>query len=196
MIAKRIFDIVVSLMAICCLIVPSLIIIIFVVTGSRGGAFYRQERVGRNEKLFRLLKFRTMYSGSDKKGLLTVGSSDSRITSVGRFLRKTKIDELPQLLNIFVGHMSFVGPRPEVPKYTSMYNDQQRRVFCVKPGLTDLASIVYINESDLLGAQPDPEQFYIDVVMPSKLELNIQYIESRSFFGDLRIIFKTLSKLF
>ncbi len=196
MIAKRLFDFLVSFVAICFLLLPGFIIAIIVAFGSKGGAFYRQIRVGKNEKLFKLLKFRTMYSGSDKKGLLTIGSNDNRVTMIGRFLRKTKLDELPQLINIFVGHMSFVGPRPEVLEFTILYNNQQRKVLSVRPGLTDVASIAFINESEILGAQQNPRQYYIDVVMPAKLVLNIEYINNRSFFKDIGIILKTIARIF
>lgn len=196
MIAKRFFDFLVSFVAISLLLLPGFVIAVIVALGSKGGAFYRQIRVGKNEKLFKLLKFRTMYSGSDKKGLLTIGSNDNRVTNIGRFLRKTKLDELPQLINIFLGHMSFVGPRPEVPEFTQLYNNQQRKVFSVRPGLTDVASIAFFNESEILGAQQNPRQYYIDVVMPAKLELNIHYINNRSFFKDIGIIVKTIARLF
>ncbi len=196
MIAKRFFDFLVSFVAISLLLLPGFVIAVIVALGSKGGAFYRQIRVGKNEKIFKLLKFRTMYSGSDKKGLLTIGSNDNRVTNIGRFLRKTKLDELPQLINIFLGHMSFVGPRPEVPEFTQLYNNQQRKVFSVRPGLTDVASIAFFNESEILGAQQNPRQYYIDIVMPAKLELNIEYINNRSFFKDIGIIVKTIARLF
>ncbi len=196
MIAKRLFDFLVSFVAICFLLLPGFIIAIIVAFGSKGGAFYRQIRVGKNEKLFKLLKFRTMYSGSDKKGLLTIGSNDNRVTMIGRFLRKTKLDELPQLINIFVGHMSFVGPRPEVLEFTILYNNQQRKVLSVRPGLTDVASIAFFNESEILAAQQNPRQYYIEVVMPAKLVLNIEYINNRSFFKDIGIILKTIARIF
>lgn len=196
MIAKRLFDIVVSFFAICCLLIPGVLIAVIVAAGSKGGAFYKQIRVGKNEKIFRLIKFRTMYVGSDKLGTLTIGSADKRITRFGTFLRKSKLDELPQLINILVGHMSFVGPRPEVPEFTALYNDKQRAVFKVRPGLTDVASIAYINESEILEAHDNPRQYYIDVVMPAKLELNLQYISNRSFMKDIGVIFKTIVRLF
>jgi len=195
MIGKRLFDVFFSLTAILVLLIPGLILAIVIVVESRGGAFFRQERVGRNEKNFRLLKFRTMYIGSDSKGLLTVGSSDSRVTGFGKFLRKSKLDELPQFINILIGHMSFVGPRPEVPKYVALYNDEQKKVLSVRPGLTDYASLKYINESDLLAQQAEPEKFYIETVMPEKLSLNLKYISNMSFGTDVKIIFRTLLKI-
>lgn len=195
MIGKRLFDLTFSFAAILFLLTPGLFLALAIVLGSSGGAFYRQVRVGRNEKLFRLLKFRTMYSGSDAKGLLTVGSADKRVTGIGKFLRKTKLDELPQLFNILFGQMSFVGPRPEVPKYVALYSEDQKRVLSVRPGLTDYASLEYINESDLLAQQPDPEKFYIETVMPAKLSLNLKYINEMGCSTDLKIIFRTLFKI-
>ncbi|MGD9493720.1 MAG: sugar transferase [Bacteroidales bacterium] len=195
MIGKRLFDLFFSFFSILILLIPGLILALIIVIESRGGAFYRQVRVGRNEKLFRLMKFRTMFSGSDSKGLLTVGSTDSRVTGFGRFLRKSKMDELPQMLNIFAGHMSFVGPRPEVPKYVAMYSDEQKNVLRVRPGLTDYASLEYINESDLLAKQSEPERFYIETVMPAKLSLNLKYIKEMSCATDMKIIFRTLFKI-
>jgi lipopolysaccharide/colanic/teichoic acid biosynthesis glycosyltransferase len=195
MTGKRLFDVFFSLTAILILLLPGLILAVIIIAGSRGGAFYRQVRVGKNQKHFRLLKFRTMFTGSDSKGLLTIGSSDSRVTRTGKFLRKTKLDELPQLLNILAGDMSFVGPRPEVPKYVALYNDEQKKVLSVRPGLTDYASMEYINESDLLAQQSDPEKFYIETVMPEKLNLNLKYISDMSFGTDIKIIFRTLFKI-
>ncbi len=195
MIGKRLFDLFFSFLAILVLLVPGLILAFIILIGSRGGAFYRQVRVGRNGKHFRLLKFRTMFTGSDSKGLLTIGSADSRVTRPGKFLRKTKLDELPQLLNILAGDMSFVGPRPEVPKYVELYNDKQKKVLSVRPGLTDYASMEYINESDLLAQQENPEQFYIDTVMPAKLSLNLTYIADMSFRTDIKIIVRTILKI-
>ncbi len=195
MIGKRLFDLFFSFFAILILLIPGLILALIIVFESRGGAFYRQVRVGRNEKPFMLLKFRTMFCGSDSKGLLTVGSADSRVTGFGKFLRKSKMDELPQMLNILAGHMSFVGPRPEVPKYVAMYSDEQKMVLSVRPGLTDYASLEYINESDLLAQQSDPERFYIETVMPDKLNLNLRYIKEMGCATDLKIIFRTLKRI-
>lgn len=137
-----------------------------------------------------------MRPDSDKKGLLTVGSKDNRVTKVGYFIRKYKIDELPQLINVLVGDMSFVGPRPEVPKYVEMYNEEQRKVLSVRPGITDYASIEYRNENDILAKSDNPEQTYIDEVMPAKLKLNLQYISDMSLITDLKIIFRTIFKIF
>lgn len=195
MIGKRLFDLFFSFFSILILLIPGLLLSLIIVLESRGGAFYKQVRVGLNEKPFKLLKFRTMFDGSDNKGLLTVGSADSRVTGFGRFLRKSKMDELPQMINILAGHMSFVGPRPEVPKYVAMYSDEQKKVLSVRPGLTDYASLEYINESDLLVQQSDPEMFYIETVMPAKLGLNLKYIKEMGCATDLKIIFRTLFKI-
>lgn len=193
---KRLFDILFSLAGLLILLPFLLLIAILVALGSKGGVFYLQERVGRHGKNFRLFKFRTMQSGSDKKGLLTVGGRDPRITSTGYFLRKYKLDELPQLLNVFFGSMSLVGPRPEVRKYVELYTDEQKKVLQVKPGITDYASLEYFNENDLLARSSDPEQTYIKEVMPAKLELNKKYISEAGLYTDLKIIFRTIGRIF
>ena len=163
---------------------------------SRGGVLFKQRRVGKEDEDFFILKYRTMAVNSDKNGLLTVGARDRRITRVGYFLRKYKLDELPQLFNVLSGDMSFVGPRPEVRKYVDMYNAEQRKVLTVKPGITDYASIEYSNENELLAKSRNPEQTYIDEIMPHKLKLNLKYIEEKGFFTDVKIIFRTISKVF
>ena len=161
---------------------------------SKGGVFYKQIRVGKNEKEFGLLKFRSMRKNSDKAGQLTVGQ-DSRVTKVGRFIRKYKIDELPQLINIIKGDMSVVGPRPEVPKYVRLYNKEQLQVLSVLPGLTDYASIEYLDEQKVLGEAEDPEKAYIEDVMPKKLALNLKYINDQSVGLDIQLIFRTIAKI-
>ncbi|MAR68282.1 MAG: glycosyl transferase [Crocinitomicaceae bacterium] len=192
---KRLFDILSSFFVLIHIWPFMLIIAMLVVFSGRGGVFFTQKRVGRNEKEFKLYKFRTMRLDSEQKGQLTVGGDDPRITKAGRFLRRFKLDELPQLLNVLAGSMSVVGPRPEVSKYTNMYTPEQKKVLSVRPGLTDYASIEYIDENDLLGQSQDPEKTYIDEVMPAKLKLNLKYIEEQGFLTDLRIIFKTLGKI-
>ncbi|HOK37338.1 MAG: sugar transferase [Bacteroidales bacterium] len=193
---KRIFDIVFSFIGIIILLPIFILISLIILFDSKGGIFYRQTRVGKNNKDFKIFKFRTMYPDSDKKGLLTVGSRDNRITKPGYFLRKYKLDELPQLFNVFIGDMSFVGPRPEVRKYVEMYNDEQKKVLSVRPGITDYASIEYRNENDILAKSKNPEQTYIKEIMPAKLELNLKYIREKSTITDLKIIFKTILKIF
>jgi len=196
MIIKRLFDIVFSLIGIIILLPFYLIIAILIITDSKGGAFYIQQRVGRHNKDFNLLKFRTMRPDSDKKGLLTVGERDRRITKIGYVLRKYKMDELPQLFNVFLGSMSFVGPRPEVRKYVDMYNETQMKVLNIKPGITDFAAIKYFNENKILARLIDPEKKYIDEVMPAKLSINLDYVNNRSFFMDIKILVKTFLKIF
>ena len=194
--AKRLFDIVASFIGLIILSPFLFIISIIVLLSSPGGIFYRQVRVGKNGKDFRLWKFRSMRPDSDKKGLLTVGGRDPRVTGIGYFLRKFKLDELPQLINVLVGDMSLVGPRPEVRKYVNMYTPDQLRVLDVRPGITDYASIEYSNENELLAKSADPEKTYIEEVMPAKLKLNMKYIEEKSFGTDVKIIFKTIGKIF
>lgn len=155
-----------------------------------------QKRVGKNGKDFSLLKFRTMRPDSDKKGLLTVGMRDSRITRTGYFLRKYKLDELPQLFNVLTGDMSLVGPRPEVRKYVDMYNEEQKKVLSVQPGITDYASIEYVNENEVLARSSNPEQTYINEIMPHKLELNLKYIREKGMATDLKIIIRTIGRIF
>ena len=192
---KRAFDLISCTLALLLLLPFGIVVALCIVCGSKGGVFYRQTRVGRNNKDFKLLKFRTMRPNADRQGLLITVGEDSRITRIGKFLRKYKIDELPQLLNIIKGDMSVVGPRPEVRRYVELYDERQRRVLSVRPGLTDYASLQYISESDLLAGSDNPEKTYIEEIMPAKLELNLQYIEKQSFAEDLRIIFKTLASI-
>lgn len=187
----RFFDILFSALALVILLPLWLIVALAIAIESRGGVFYRQVRVGRGNQDFKLYKFRTMCVGSDKKGLITVGGHDNRITKVGYFLRKYKIDEFPQLINVLKGDMSLVGPRPEVRKYVEMYSPEQMKVLSIRPGITDYASIEYVNENEVLGASDDPEKTYIEEVMPAKLELNLKYIQNHSLSEYFKIIFKT-----
>lgn len=188
-------DIFFSLIGLIVLFPLFLVIALIITLDSKGGVFYKQTRVGKDGKDFKLFKFRSMAVGSDKKGLLTVGGNDSRITKPGYFIRKYKIDELPQLINVFIGDMSLVGPRPEVRKYVDLYNEEQQKVLSVQPGITDYASIAYINENEVLGNSENPEKTYIEEVMPSKLKLNLKYIEEKSIVTDIKIIFKTIAKI-
>jgi len=192
---KRIFDVLSSLIVLVVLFPVFIIISILIVLNSRGGVFYLQVRVGKDEKNFKLIKFRSMRRASDKSGQLTVGN-DLRVTSIGKFIRRSKIDEFPQLLNVIAGDMSVVGPRPEVPKYVKLYTTEQKEVLRVKPGLTDYASIEYMDEQVILGKSDDPEQTYIKEIMPAKLKLNLKYISERNFFLDLKLIMKTILKIF
>ena len=192
---KRCFDVVSSLTGIILLFPVLFILWLCIRLESSGGGFYRQVRVGKDGEDFRLWKFRTMQTGSDKKGLLTIGGRDSRVTRIGFYLRKYKLDELPQLINVLVGDMSIVGPRPEVRKYVELYSQDQRKVLSVKPGITDYASIEYSNENELLAQSESPEKTYIEEVLPAKLELNLKYINDQSFFTDIKIIFHTIGKI-
>ncbi|NCO54516.1 MAG: glycosyl transferase [Bacteroidetes bacterium CG02_land_8_20_14_3_00_31_25] len=193
---KRFTDIFLSFLAILVLLPFMFVISLIVNFESIGGFFYFQQRVGKNGKDFKLIKFRTMYVGADKNGLITVGTNDKRITGFGKFLRKFKLDELPQLFNVIIGDMSIVGPRPEVRKYVNLYNSEQLKVLSVHPGLTDYASIIYIEENKILSESDDPEKMYVEKIMPHKLELNLKYIKNQTFFTDLKIIFETIFKIF
>lgn len=188
---KRIFDLFFSLLGIIILSPIYCIIAILIKLDSKGDILYKQERIGKDEIPFYVLKFRTMVPNAFTKGALTVGSRDPRVTKVGFYLRKYKLDELPQLFNVLFGEMSFVGPRPEVKKYTDLYDQNQKMVLSVKPGITDYASIEYRNENDLLAQSDNPEKLYIEEIMPHKLELNLKYIRNRNIFKDVEIIFLT-----
>lgn len=192
---KRLFDIICSLVGIIFLFPVFLIIVLAIVINSGFPIFYFQTRVGKSNRDFKLFKFRTMHTDADKKGLLTVGGRDPRVTPVGYYLRKFKLDELPQLFNVLFGSMSLVGPRPEVRKYVDMYNEEQKRVLEVKPGITDYASLEYINENELLAKSENPEQTYINEIMPAKLKLNMRYIEETGLLTDLTIITRTVQKI-
>ncbi len=192
---KRAFDILASSSVLVLFSPFWLIISLAILLDSKGGIFFRQQRVGRHGELFWLYKFRTMRPESEKKGQLTVGK-DKRITKVGEFLRKYKLDEIPQLLNIIKGEMSVVGPRPEVPKYVALYTEEQRKVLQMRPGLTDYASLEYINEAEILGRSDNPERTYIEELMPRKLELNLKYIaDFEGIQTDLKLIFNTIAKI-
>lgn len=188
---KRVFDIFFSFIGVLILLPFYFLISLSIILDSKGGIIYKQERVGLNGVIFKVYKFRTMFPDSFSKGALTVGNRDPRITNVGYFLRKFKLDELPQLFNVLFGQMSFVGPRPEVKKYTDLYTDTQRNVLSVRPGITDYASIKFRNENDLLSKCDNPEQFYIDEIMPEKLKLNMVYINDNNVLKDINIIFNT-----
>ena len=193
---KRLFDVLFSFIGLVVLAPVLLMIALAIVVESRGGIFYIQDRVGKGNRDFKLIKFRSMVLGSDKKGLLTVGNKDSRITTIGSFIRKYKLDELPQLFNVLRGDMSLVGPRPEVRKYVDLFTKEQLKVLDVKPGITDYASIEYFNENEILANSEHAEQTYLEEVMPHKLELNQKYLANPSLAHDIKLIFKTLKKVF
>ena len=190
---KRIFDIFFSFSGLLLLSPLFLVLAVWISMDSRGGVFYRQLRVGRGNRDFRLIKFRSMRTDADKAGLITVGGHDPRITRSGYFIRKYKLDELPQLINVLKGDMSFVGPRPEVRKYVDMYTPEQLHVLDVRPGITDESSIRYRNENELLATADDPERFYIETVMPDKLRINLEYVQNHSLWGDIKLIFRTFA---
>ena len=192
---KRCFDIIVSLIAIIILLPILLLIALWIKIDSRGSIIYKQIRVGKGGRDFGIFKFRTMHPDSDIKGLLTVCGRDPRITNAGYLLRKYKLDELPQLFNVLKGDMSLVGPRPEVRKYVSRYSDEQLKVLSVKPGITDFASIHYSNENEILAKSANPEQTYVQEIMPHKLALNLKYIQEASLMTDLKIIAATVMKI-
>lgn len=192
---KRCFDLLSSALALLVLLPLLLLIALAVLLSSPGGALFAQRRLGRDGSEFSLLKFRSMRPGSEAKGQITMGGRDPRITGIGYFLRKTKLDELPQLWNVLVGDMSVVGPRPEVPKYVALYTEEQRAVLRLRPGITSLASIAYIDENEVLGRSADPERTYIEEVMPAKLSLDLRYVREQSFGLDLRIIGGTLVRM-
>lgn len=196
MIIKRFFDIFFSFIGLIILLPFLIIISIIILIDDSSPVFYLQERIGKNFKPFKIIKFRTMTQGSDKKGLLTVGNDDKRITKTGYFLRKYKLDELPQLFNVLKGDMSFVGPRPEVKKYVDLYNDEQKKILLVKPGITDYASMVFRNENEILAKSDNPENTYIENIMPEKIKLNNKYIDNNNIIIDFKIIFKTLLLIF
>jgi len=192
---KRIFDFFSSLTAIILLLPFFVFISLLIILQGGLPVLFTQTRVGLNGKPFRLLKFRTMVKDADKLGKITIGKRDPRVTNIGHFLRSYKLDELPQLFNILKGEMSVVGPRPEVQEYVDLYTEEQQKVFLAKPGLTDYASLKYINESEVLAKSSNPQKTYIEEVMPAKLNLNMKYIKEQGLLTDLKIIFKTIWKI-
>lgn len=195
MILKRTVDTVVSLVGLIVLVPLFIIIAIAIRFGSPGPIFHKAKRVGKGGQEFRLYKFRTMVNNADKQGPGITASGDRRITPVGRILRRTKLDELPQLINVLRGEMSLVGPRPEDPRFVALYSENQRAVLSVRPGITSLASVEYRNEEKILQGD-DWEKLYIEKVMPDKLTLDLHYIENQSLWLDIKIILKTLLSLF
>lgn len=192
---KRLVDIVTSGLGLILLSPVFAVLAVWIKIDSKGPVFYRQTRVGRDNKDFRLFKFRSMRPDSDKLGLITVGGHDPRVTRSGYFIRKYKLDEFPQLINVFKGDMSIVGPRPEVRKYVDMYTPEQMRVLSVRPGITSLASIRYRNENDILAAAENPERCYIECVMPDKLKIDLEYVERASLISDIKLIFSTFREI-
>lgn len=193
-IIKRVCDFILSLIGIIVLSPIFIIVSIAIKLDSKGKILFLQKRVGRYGKEFNIYKFRTMVSDAERLGKQITVGNDNRITKVGAFLRKYKIDELPQLFNVLKGDMSLVGPRPEVPKYVKLYSDEQKKVLNVRPGITDMASLRYKDENEILGKVDNPEEYYINVIMKDKLKLNLEYIEKSNIFFDLYLIIKTVLK--
>lgn len=191
---KRIFDIILSLFGLMILFPFMLIIAILIKLNSKGPVFFKQIRVTKNGREFKIFKYRTMRVGSDKYSQITVGK-DNRITKIGAFLRKYKLDEIPQLINVLLGDMSLVGPRPEVPKYVALYTKEQKEILKVRAGITDYASIEFSDENDLLASEEDPEKAYIEKIMPKKIELNKKYLSEISILTDIKIILLTIKKI-
>jgi len=192
---KRLFDIIFSLLFLIIFFPFGLLISLWILIESRGGIFYKQERIGLLGKPFYLLKFRSMRPDADKSGKLTIGMRDPRITNSGYFIRKYKLDEFPQFINVLKGEMSIVGPRPEVQEYVELYTETQRQILNVKPGITDYASLEYFHENEILGKSDNPQQTYINVVMPEKLKLNQKYISRPTIAHDIQIMWKTFMKI-
>ncbi|MDG1260900.1 MAG: sugar transferase [Flavobacteriales bacterium] len=192
---KRLFDIIASLTGMILLFPFFIVISIWIVIDDGAPVFFKQTRVGKDEVPFQLFKFRSMYKDAESRGQLTVGNTDPRVTKSGQFIRKFKLDELAQLINVLRGEMSIVGPRPEVPKYVVFYTKEQKEVLRVRPGLTDTSSLHFIDEDAILGNAKNPEEAYINDILPQKLALQLAYVRSRSFFGDIALIFKTIGKI-
>ena len=192
---KRLFDFLFSIVVLILFIPLGIILSLCIIIDSRGGVFYKQERVGKDGTLFHLLKFRSMYVNSAVKGTLTVGD-DTRITRVGSLIRKVKLDEFPQFLNVIVGQMSVVGPRPEVKEFVDLYSDSQREILRVKPGITDEASLAYFDENKMLSNSSNPKLTYIEEIMPRKIEINLKYISEKSWYSDGIVILKTIFRVF
>ena len=191
----RFFDIIFSIIGLVILSPIFIVLYLLIRIESKGGGFYSQERIGKNGKPFKLYKFRSMRIGSDKRGLITIGEKDNRITKTGFILRKYKLDELPQLWNVFIGDMSLVGPRPEVKKYTDLYTEEQKQVLQVRPGITDWASIKYVDENKILGEAKDPDEAYVNLIMPNKIKLNMVYIQHQTLGEYFKIIFTTFKEI-
>lgn len=192
---KRLFDIMASGLGLLCLSPLFAVLAVWIKADSPGPVFYRQVRVGRGNKDFRIFKFRSMRPDSDKGRLITVGGHDPRVTRSGYYIRKYKLDELPQLINVLIGDMSLVGPRPEVRRYVDLYTAEQMRVLDVRPGITSLASIRYRNENEILAASDDPDKTYIEKVMPDKLAIDLEYVSDASLLNDIKLIFTTFREI-
>jgi len=194
-VVKRIFDITLSLILLSIFFPFGLLISVWILIESSGGVFYKQARIGQKGIPFKMFKFRSMRQNSDKLGQLTVGMRDPRITRSGYFIRKYKLDEFPQFINVLKGDMSIVGPRPEVKEFVDLYTDEQRKILNVKPGITDYASLEYFKENELLGMSDDPRKTYVEEIMPAKIELNMKYIQHPGLLNDIKIMWRTFLKI-
>ena len=192
---KRTFDICISLLILAVFLPLGLLLMLLIATESRGGVFYLQDRVGKDGKVFKLLKFRSMRPNADKGSQITIGNRDPRITRTGYSIRRFKLDEFPQFVNVIKGDMSIVGPRPEVPFYVNLYTDEQRKILAVKPGITDYASLVYYDENEILAKAEDPQKAYIEEIMPAKIAINQRYLSQPGLLQDLKIIGLTAKKI-
>jgi lipopolysaccharide/colanic/teichoic acid biosynthesis glycosyltransferase len=192
---KRLFDIVFSLIGLIVSAILFLIISVYVKLEDKGPVFYRGIRIGRSGKSFKIFKFRTMVVNADKIGGPSTADDDPRVTRIGKFIRKCKLDELPQLINVLKGEMSFVGPRPEVPFYVNMFTKEEKKILSVKPGITDWASLWNSDEGAILAGSSDPEKTYMEKIRPEKLRLQLKYVKERSFFKDIGIILQTALKV-
>ena len=192
---KRLIDIFASGLGLLLLSPLFIILAVWIKLDSKGPIFYRLIRVGKDNKDFHIYKFRSMHTGADKGSLITIGGRDPRVTQSGYFIRKYKLDELAQLINVFLGEMSLVGPRPEVRRYVDLYTEEQKKVLTVRPGITDYASIVYMDENVLLEQSANPDKTYIEDIMPAKIELNMRYIDNPTLFEYFKLIFLTVFKL-
>ncbi|WP_306643099.1 sugar transferase [Sanyastnella coralliicola] len=192
---KRLFDVLASAIAIIVLLPLFIVIALWIIIDDGTPIFFRQTRVGKDQREFRIYKFRSMYKDAESRGQLTIGGKDPRVTKSGYFIRKYKIDEFPQLLNVLAGDMSIVGPRPEVPKYVKHYSEEQLQVLSVRPGMTDPASIEFIDEDEILGKSEDPEKAYIEEILPQKLALQLEYVTKSGLVYDIKLIMQTLGKI-
>ncbi|MEY4286983.1 MAG: hypothetical protein RL511_1069 [Bacteroidota bacterium] len=192
---KRSFDICISLVILVLFLPIGLLLMLLISLESKGGVFYFQERVGLNGQTFRLIKFRSMRIDADKGSQITIGNRDPRITKSGYLIRRLKLDEFPQFLNVLRGDMSIVGPRPEVPFYVAYYTEEQRKILTVRPGITDYASIEYFHENELLAKATDPQKTYVEEIMPAKIALNQRYISNPGLVQDLKIMWLTAKKI-
>lgn len=195
---KRLTDILIALILLIFLLIPMAVIAIIVKTNSKGPVFYRQERVTTYNRRFKILKFRTMTVGADKAGALVTSANDARITSVGKTLRKFRLDELPQIFHVFTGKMSFVGTRPEVPRYVGRYQPEMMATLLMPAGITSLASIRYKDEDEIIGAVSDPsevDRIYVDQILPEKMKYNLEYLKEFSFFGDIKLMISTFKNV-